>query len=101
MLLSSVGYDVSSRVEGLELSEGVRELHNIAMGSSEGYESAERAISLASKEGCWVLLKNVHLCCDWLAGLEKRINTIVGLHNNFRLFLTAEASEKLPANVIR
>ena len=97
-LVCEVGYDVSKRVE--ELAALGNNIHNIAMGSSEGYESAERAISIAAKTGEWVLLKNVHLCCDWLGGLEKRLSSSK-VDEKFRLFLTAEVNTKLPANILR
>ena len=36
-------------------------LSNIALGSAEGFALAEKAINAASKNGKWVMLKNVHL----------------------------------------
>ena len=36
-------------------------LSNIAIGSAEGFSLAEKAINAASKNGKWVMLKNVHL----------------------------------------
>ena len=37
----------------------------------------------------WVLLRNAHLCPEWLAGLEKKLRGLK-LNPSFRLFLTSE-----------
>ena len=37
----------------------------------------------------WVLLRNTHLCPEWLGGLEKKLRGL-SLHPSFRLFLTSE-----------
>jgi dynein heavy chain 1 len=74
------------------------------MGSVEGYSEADRAIAQASKSGHWVLLRNVHLCPEWLSKLEKRLQLIAShshAHDNFRLFLTCEISPALPAGLLR
>ena len=39
---------------------------DVAIGSAEGYDIAQKAIDSASKEGFWVILKNVHLAPSWL-----------------------------------
>ena len=100
MLLCSVtGYDASGRVDDLatELGKG---LSAIAIGSAEGFAQAEKAINAACKGGRWVLLKNVHLAPQWLAGLEKKLHSLQP-HPNFRLFLTMEIHPKLPVNLLR
>ena len=63
-------------------------------GSAEGFSLAEKAISSASKAGCWVLLKNVHLVPQWLVQLEKKFHSLTP-HTNFRLFLTMEINPKV------
>lgn len=37
----------------------------------------------------WVLLRNTHLCPEWLGELEKKLRGLA-LHPSFRLFLTSE-----------
>lgn len=39
-----------------------------------------------------MLLRNAHLCPEWLGGLEKKLRGLA-LHPSFRLFLTSEVSE--------
>jgi dynein heavy chain 1 len=44
-------------------------LFPVAIGSSEGFEIADRSIKDAVKLGAWVMLKNVHLDPTWLSEL--------------------------------
>ncbi|EAU37053.1 dynein heavy chain [Aspergillus terreus NIH2624] len=98
-LSSSPGFDASYKVDAL-----VERMHaicaNIAMGSNEGLESADKAITNAASAGTWVLVKNVHLAPSWLQSLEKRLESLKP-HKDFRLFLSMESSPKIPVNLIR
>jgi dynein heavy chain 1 len=64
-LVSVSGHDASYRVEGLIQSTQSR-CTQVAMGSQEGFGLADQAIGVASRQGTWVLLKNVHLAPSWL-----------------------------------
>ena len=56
LLCNAPGHDVSGRVEYMaKVAE--REISSVAMGSVEGFETAEKLIALGSKLGKWVLLK--------------------------------------------
>ena len=55
------------------------------LGSAEGFSLAEHAINTASKQGNWVLLKNIHLAPQWLKELEKKLYELKP-HESFRLF---------------
>jgi dynein heavy chain 1 len=70
------------------------------MGSQEGFILADQAIAAASRQGTWVLLKNVHLAPTWLGQLEKKLQTL-NPNRNFRLFLTMEANPSIPVNILR
>ncbi|KAJ3563761.1 hypothetical protein NP233_g8731 [Leucocoprinus birnbaumii] len=98
-LVSVPGYDASYRVENLIKNTGARS-SSVAMGSQEGYTLADQAIAAASRQGTWVLLKNVHLAPTWLGQLEKKLQTL-NPHRNFRLFLTMEANPSIPVNILR
>ncbi|EFR03217.1 protein kinase subdomain-containing protein [Nannizzia gypsea CBS 118893] len=98
-LSSSPGFDASYKVDGL-VERTHRSCANIAMGSNEGLESADKAISNAAATGNWVLVKNVHLAPSWLQSLEKRLESLKP-HKDFRLFLSMESSPKIPVNLIR
>lgn len=98
-LVSVPGYDASYRVENLIKNTGARAT-SVAMGSQEGFTLADQAIAAASRQGTWVLLKNVHLAPSWLGQLEKKMQTL-NPHRNFRLFLTMEANPSIPVNILR
>lgn len=98
-LSSSPGFDASYKVDAL-VERTQSTCANIAMGSNEGLESADKAISNAAAAGDWVLVKNVHLVPSWLQSLEKRLDSLKP-HKEFRLFLSMESSPKIPVNLIR
>lgn len=98
-LISVPGYDASYRVESLIQNTGARST-SVAMGSQEGFSLADQAIAAASRQGSWVLLKNVHLAPSWLGQLEKKLQTL-NPHRNFRLFITMEANPSIPVNILR
>lgn len=52
------------------------------------------------KSGGWVMLRNIHLCPSWLGSLEKRLESS-RVHDQFRLFLTAEIQPAIPRSLIR
>ena len=101
MLCCPAGHDVSSKVDEFAANQN-QKLTSIAIGSAEAFAEAERAIAAAGRQGNWVLLKNVHLACGWLAQLEKTLHQMVkSSHENFRLFMTAEIMPKLPISLLR
>ena len=99
MLCSGTGQDASSKVDALAANLS-KELLQVSMGSKEGYDEADQCLAIASRLGSWVLLRNIHLCGDWLVSLDKRLQSMQ-LHPEFRLFLTSEISEKLPTELVR
>ncbi|CAM9106263.1 unnamed protein product [Ectocarpus fasciculatus] len=99
LLCSEAGHDASWKVDALSGSMS-RPMQSVSMGSSEGFDMAERALHLASKQGSWVLLRNTHLCPEWLGGLEKKLRGLA-LHPSFRLFLTSEVHPRLPPSLLR
>ncbi|EEC14280.1 cytoplasmic dynein heavy chain, putative, partial [Ixodes scapularis] len=99
LMCSVPGYDASGRVDDLATELG-RNITSLAMGSAEGFSQAEKAINSASKNGRWVMLKNVHLAPQWLVQLEKKLHALQP-HPSFRLFLTLEVHPKVPVNLLR
>lgn len=99
LMCSVPGYDASGRVDDLaaELGKGIT---SIAIGSSEGFNQADKTINSAVRSGRWVMLKNVHLAPQWLVQLEKKLHSLQP-HANFRLFLTMEINPRLPVNLLR
>lgn len=99
LLSSAPGFDASFKVDQLAKELGVK-YTAVALGSAEGFEIAEKAIDKALQSGSWVLLKNVHLATDWLNEVEQKIFRAIP-HQNFRLFMTMEFSEKIPNTLLR
>lgn len=99
LMCSVPGYDASNRVDDLAAHLN-KQMTSIAIGSSEGFDQAEKSINSASRSGRWVMLKNVHLAPAWLVQLEKKIHTLQP-HPAFRLFLTMEINPKVPVNLLR
>jgi dynein heavy chain 1 len=102
MLCSAPGHDVSGRIEAMA-RELKKDLASVAMGSSEGFDSVDSLFSAASKRGSWLMLKNCHLCTDWLREtFVKKLQTLGhNTHRDFRLFVTSEINPKLPTALLR
>ena len=102
MLCSAPGHDVSGRVESMA-REHKKNLSAVAMGSAEGFDTAESLVATASKQGTWVMLKNVHLCVEWLRDtLVKKVQAFgPTTHKDFRLFITSEINPRLPTGLLR
>ena len=98
LLTSTAGFDTSGRVEAQAQARGVS-CSVIALGSPEGYEAADKAISLSSTRGGWVLLKNVHLAVEWLQQMDKKLHRMQP-HAAFRLFMTMEMSASVPNGLV-
>jgi dynein heavy chain 1 len=100
MLCSAPGHDVSGRVESMARREEMA-LEAVAMGSAEGFVTADKMVAVAAKRGTWVMLKNCHLCTEWLQ--DTLVKKLQGQNPSpdFRLFLTSEISPKLPTSLLR
>ncbi|CAD8134930.1 unnamed protein product [Paramecium octaurelia] len=99
LLCSAPGFDPSFKVEQLSREMGIK-LTSVAIGSAEGFDQAEQAITQSVKSGSWVMLKNVHLATSWLNDLEKKLFRLTP-NVNFRIFLTMEFNPKIPTTLIR
>lgn len=94
LFILSRGVDPLTDVERLGNKMGFssdhNNFHNVSLG--QGQESvAETALSIASREGHWVILQNIHLVARWLPKLEKKMEQISDIsHKDFRLFISAE-----------
>jgi dynein heavy chain 1 len=103
LLCSAPGHDVSGRVEAMA-RELKKELAAVAMGSTEGFDTADSLVGMAAKRGTWVMLKNVHLCVDWLReSLVKKLQSLspANTHKDFRIFITSEINPRLPPALLR
>lgn len=84
--------DVERLGKKLSFSSEHNNFHNVSLG--QGQERvAETALYIASREGHWVILQNIHLVARWLPELEKKMEQIEqDCHEDFRLFISAESA---------
>ena len=101
LLVGTLGNDPAPLVDELAAASKPVAYQRIAMGSAEGFLAADKAVVSMSKQGGWLLLRNVHLAPSWLVSLEKRLHAARPLHPNFRLFLVSDAHPSLPTALLR
>lgn len=89
LLCSAPGFDVSSRVQRMA-EDQEKVLTSIAMGSQECFPIAESMLATASKRGSWVLLKNCHLCLEWLQETLLRKLSSLGYNAHPKLLLVSD-----------
>ncbi|KAM3134143.1 Dynein heavy chain 3 [Paramecium bursaria] len=70
----------------------------VSMGQGQG-PKAEKAIKEAADEGLWVILQNCHIAQTWMNELDK-LSKIEG-HENFRIWLTTQPTDIIPARIIQ
>ena len=62
---------------------------------------AENALNVASKEGHWVILQNIHLVAKWLSKLEKTLEQYSeGSHESYRVYMSAEPAPIPESHII-
>lgn len=86
--LLSPGADPTKLIEDLAKRKKIKTL-GVSMG--QGQEIiARKYIAQASAEGLWVLLQNTHLGLGYLSEVETFLLKADEVHEDFRLWLTAE-----------
>ncbi|KAK3733203.1 hypothetical protein QZH41_019685, partial [Actinostola sp. cb2023] len=90
----SPGVDPLKDVEALGKKLGKtfdnKNFHNVSLGQGQEIV-AEQCLEIASQEGHWVILQNVHLVKNWLPKLEKQLEAYgIGTHEEYRVFISAE-----------
>jgi len=102
----SAGADPVQTVYDIALKSGLVDsgkYHRVAMGQGQDV-IAMKKLEVASKEGHWVVLENIHLMPKWCKELEKTLDAYDtetdGVHDNFRLFLSAEPSTGIPIGIL-
>merc|ERR1711871_955925 len=72
----------------------------VALGQGQG-PIAEQLLDVGSKRGHWVLLQNCHLLASWLKSLEKILTEMKNPHEDFRLWLTTDPTDKFPMGILQ
>lgn len=92
--------DVENHGEKMGYTMDNKNFHNVSLG--QGQEIiAENALNIASQEGHWVILQNIHLVQKWLSTLEKKLEQYSeNSHENFRVFMSAEPASSPEIHII-
>jgi dynein heavy chain 2 len=88
--------DPSEELRELSVKTG-KQLIEVAMGQGQAVFAVEM-LHQAAQKGDWLCLKNLHLMTFWISILEKELQSL-SLHDDFRLWLTAESHSKFPATL--
>ncbi|KRX01504.1 P-loop containing nucleoside triphosphate hydrolase [Pseudocohnilembus persalinus] len=77
----------------------------IVLSLGQGQEEiALRSIQQGVQEGVWVVLQNLHLGESFLPKLDQEIESLqanLGIHQNFRLFLTTMSCDYIPVSILQ
>ncbi|KAL6263152.1 hypothetical protein P5V15_005953 [Pogonomyrmex californicus] len=92
--------DVEDLGRRLNFTSDNQNFHNVSLG--QGQETvAEQAIDIATKNGHWVVLQNIHLVKKWLPLLEKKLEVAAeGSHPDYRMFMSAEPASTPAGHII-
>jgi dynein heavy chain 2 len=100
LILTTPGADPTGELRELARSTiGLERLHEVPMGQGQ-QTLAIGQLRECARSGDWLCLYNLHLVIAWLPELVKELNVLQGagasVHDNFRLWLTAEEHTKFP-----
>jgi len=75
--------------------------HNVAMGQGQDVVAMAK-LDIGHRDGCWVMLQNIHLMPRWCVELEKKLDAfaVENSHPNFRLYLSADPSKGIPIGIL-
>ena len=75
---------------------------NISLGQGQDI-IANAKLEISYKEGCWIMLQNIHLMPSWLPTFEKILDKYTkegGANDRFRMFLSAEPNDYIPIGIL-
>ncbi len=97
--LLSPGADPTKLIEELAKRKKIATL-GVSMG--QGQEIiARKLMSTATQTGQWVLLQNTHLGLAYMAEIETYLLKAENLHDDFRLWITAEPHPQFPIGLLQ
>eukprot|EP00798_Chlamydomonas_sp_ICE-L_P031303 gene31303-6451_t len=97
--LLSPGADPTKLIEDLAKRKKIKTL-GVSMG--QGQEIiARKYMATASLEGQWVLLQNTHLGLGYLTEVESYLVKEENIHEDFRLWITAEPHPQFPIGLLQ
>ena len=97
--LLSPGSDPTKLIEDLARKKKIKTL-GVSMGQGQEIV-ARKYIATASMEGQWVVLQNTHLGLSYLTEVEAYMVKAEELHEDFRLWITAEPHPHFPIGLLQ
>ncbi|XP_045149226.1 dynein axonemal heavy chain 9 [Echinops telfairi] len=92
--------DVENKGKKLGYTFNNQNFHNVSLGQGQEVV-AEAALDLATQNGHWVILQNIHLVAKWLSTLEKKLEEhSASSHPEFRVFISAEPAPSVEGHII-
>ncbi|XP_060529968.1 dynein axonemal heavy chain 7-like [Cylas formicarius] len=101
LMISTRGRDALRSTRHLAAAKNMlHKFRSMSMGGDDG--AVDALLAAGRSEGFWILLENCHLARRWLDRLDQTWGTRDDeVHENFRLFLSANEDADLPASLIR
>ena len=98
----SPGADPASDIFKLANTVGMggNKMKFMALGQGQG-PVAQAMLEMGAQRGHWVMLQNCHLLPNWLKTLEKLLEGIKAPHDDFRLWLTTDPTERFPIGILQ
>jgi len=90
--------DIQTLGDGLGFS-GTK-FRYVALGQGQG-PVATQLLDSGSTRGYWILLQNCHLMISWLKALEIKLQSMKNPHEDFRLWMTTDPTDKFPLGIIQ
>ena len=97
----SPGADPQSSIEKLaEEKRFTNKFKFLSLGQGQD-KAAEAMMTAGANRGHWVLLQNCHLLSSWLPRLSAFLEAQVGLHTDYRLWLTTNPTSQFPLGILQ
>jgi dynein heavy chain len=101
VFILSPGADPLASVEELAEKKGfLSKFKYLSLGQGQN-TAAETLIKVGSTRGHWVLLQNCHLLASWLPRLAVKLEDLTDPHDDFRLWLTTDPTDKFPLGILQ
>ena len=95
----SPGADPTKLIEELAKRKKIK-MEGVSMGQGQEIV-ARKMMTTATLEGQWVLLQNTHLGLNYLTEVETYLTKAEELHEDFRLWITAEPHPEIPIGLLQ
>jgi len=102
IFILSPGADPQNDIQllGDELGFTGPKFRYVALGQGQG-PIATQLLDSGSTKGYWIMLQNCHLMISWLKALETKLQGMKNPHEDFRLWMTTDPTDKFPLGIIQ